>query len=329
MNFKNCMYCKELKPFSEYNKCTSRRDGVQKNCRDCNKLLNRLNKEKKALSEGRVMKPYIERKFTTITDEELLSHLVNFYEKHKRAPVTSDFENRNNELPNMKTYYRHFKYNRSKNKVSSWNDILELAEISPLNLKNFWSAWQYLVEKATTILEGDCLFQYNGFSNDFKPDIYIPSKNKIIDAATSNYIDKHKKQQFEKSKQYVDFVEYWCLLKKTKGLNIDGLKYVYSTEIIERLIAINEFKLANEIKNINTQYNELCESYKKHRKAYCIKKIQEFYIEYQRAPMMKDLLHNPKYPSSTTIANLFGTFNNAIREAGFIPNEPFKKSTSK
>ena len=327
------MYCKKLKPFSDYNKCSSRKDGVQKNCRDCNKLLNRLNKEKRAKAEGRVMKPYVEKKFSTITDEELLSHLVNFYNKYKRAPVTSDFENKNNELPNMKTYYRHFKYNRTENKVNGWNDILKLAGISPLNLKNFWSAWQYLVELAAQKLEGECLFQYTGFSSSFKPDIYVPSKDKIIDAATSNYKDKHKIKQLALASKYVSNVEYWCLLDKSKGINSPNLKYVFSDEIIERLTKINEISLADDIKNLNLIYNKLCDDYKKHRKKYCIKKIQEFYATYNRVPTTRDFINNPDYPSATTLTSLFGRFSYAIIKAGFTPNnfitEENRKSTLK
>ncbi|MGL5574871.1 MAG: hypothetical protein ACRDCW_04860 [Sarcina sp.] len=330
MNTKLCRKCKKEKKLSEFNKCISRNDNLKKYCRDCTKLLRRKTRENKAQIEGRTMKPYIEKKFTHITDDELLDHLRNFYKIHKRAPVTSDFENKNNELPNMKTYYRHFKYNRIENKVNGWNDILELAGISPLNAKNFWTAWQYIVEKAVLLLEGECLFQYHGFSKDFKPDIYIPSKNKIIDAAVSNYIDKHKKLQFEKGIKYVDSIEYWCLIKKSKGLQFEGLKYVFADEIIERLISIKEFNLANEIKNINIHYTQLCEDYKYHRKQYCIKKIQEFYIKYNRPPIMKDLSHNPLYPSAANISDLFGSFNKGIIAAGFIPNDPIaKKKCSK
>ena len=325
MDSKICRRCKEEKILSDYNKCKSRKDGFQKNCRDCTKKLRRATRENKAKVEGRVMKPYVEKKFSAITDDELLDHIKRFYSIYKRAPVTSDFENRNNDLPNMKTYYRHFKYNVIGSKVDSWNDILQLAGISPLNHRNFWAAWQYLVEKAALILEGDCLFQYHGFAKDFRPDIYVPSKNKIIDAAISNYTHKHKKSQYQKSITYVDSVEYWCLLKKSKGFNFQSLTYVYSDEIIKRLLSVNEISLANDIKNINTTYNELCENYKKHRKDYCIKKIQEFYFENNLLPKSKDFSHNPKYPSFSNVSDLFGTFNNAIRIAGFIPNEPICK----
>ena len=321
MNTKICRKCKQEKILSEFNKDASRKDGLKKYCRSCTKLLRRKTRENKAKAEGRTMKPYVEKKFSAITDEELLAHLVNFYNKYKRAPVTSDFENKNNELPNMKTYYRHFKYNRTENKVNGWNDILKLAGISPLNLRNFWSAWQYLVELAAQKLEGECLFQYTGFSSSFKPDIYIPSKDKIIDAATSNYKDKHKIKQLALANKYVSNVEYWCLLNNSKGINSPNLKYVFSDEIIERLTKINEISLANDIKNLNSIYNNLCTDYKKHRKEYCIKKIQEFYIEYKRIPKMKDLLNNPKYPSSGNISDLFGSFNKAIKEAGFTPND--------
>ena len=240
MKEKQCRYCKVIKPLNKFSLDSSKKDGHQKYCKDCNKILNRQYKERKAAKEGRTMKAYEPKKYSTVTDEELLQFIRNFYKEYKRPPLTCDFEN-TTKYPHFKTYYRHFKYYRKENKLSSWNDILELAGVSPLNMRDLWSAWQYLVEKSAQLLEGDCLFQYCGFSLNFKPDIYIPSKNKIIDAATSNYKDEHKLKQYKKGIQYVDTIEYWCLNKNnTPGYDFPKLKYIFADEIIERLNDIND-----------------------------------------------------------------------------------------
>ena len=263
MEEKQCRYCKIIKPLSEFNLNRSRKDGHQKYCKECNKILNRQYKERKAAKEGRTMKAYEPQKYSTITDEELLQFIRDFYKEYKRAPLTSDFEN-TTKYPHFKTYYRHFKYYRKENKLSSWNDILELAGVSPLNMRDLWSAWQYLVEKSAQLLEGDCLFQYCGFSLNFKPDIYIPSKNKIIDAATSNYKDEHKLKQYKKGIQYVDAIEYWCLNKNnTPGYDFPKLKYIFADELIERLSALGQFKLCEDIMKRNKTLNDNIEKLEK------------------------------------------------------------------
>lgn len=262
------------------------------------------------------MNPYTTKKFSNITDEELLQYIRDFTNEFKRPPTTADFEKSNNRYPHMKTYYRHFNYYKKENKIYSWNDILLLAGVNPLDSKDIWTAWQYLVEKSASILEGECLFQYCGFGLDFKPDIYVPTKHKIIDAATSNYEHKHKVKQYYKSIAQGATVEYWCLKENNKpGLNLPNLKYVFADEIIERLSITDNKELCNQIKNLHSIYKDFDDTYKKHRQEHIIKKLQEFYELNGRSPYTRDFLGNPDYPSSTTITTLFGTFNNALRKA--------------
>ena len=317
MKEKQCRYCKVIKPLNKFSLDSSKKDGHQKYCKDCNKILNRQYKERKAAKEGRTMKAYEPKKYSTVTDEELLQFIRNFYKEYKRAPLTSDFEN-TTKYPHFRTYYRHFKYYRKENKLSSWNDILELAGVSPLNMRDLWSAWQYLVEKSAQLLEGDCLFQ---FSLNFKPDIYIPSKNKIIDAATSNYKDEHKLKQYKKGIQYVDTIEYWCLNKNnTPGYDFPNLKYIFADELIERLSVLGQFKLCEDIKNLYSIYENFNDSYIAHRKEYIINKLKKFHKINGRAPFHRELSCNPEYPSSTTVCNVFGSLNNAIIAAGLEIN---------
>jgi hypothetical protein len=320
MKYKQCKYCKEPKELSAFNLNKSSKDGHQKYCKECNKYLSRRYKERKASKEGRVMLPYKTKQYSTISDDELLQIIKDFFNEFKRAPTTSDFDNSDN-YPHFKTYYRHFIYYKPGTKVSCWNDILKLAGVSPLDFKDFWSAWQYLVEISASILEGDCLFQYCGFGLDFKPDIYIPLKHKVIDAATSNYACKHKEKQYKKATDQGASVEYWCLNKNNKpGLNLPNLKYVFADEIIIRLSALGYHKLCYDIKNLHLVYKNLKDIYIEHKKDYVIKKLKEFHTKNNRTPYTRDFIGNPDYPSSTTITILFGTFNNALKAAGLDIN---------
>ena len=65
------------------------------------------------------MMPCITKNFLTVTDEDLLQHIRDFTNEFKRPPSTADFEKSNNKYPHMKTYYRHFKYYKTKNKAFS------------------------------------------------------------------------------------------------------------------------------------------------------------------------------------------------------------------
>ncbi|MBZ9633712.1 homing endonuclease associated repeat-containing protein [Clostridium sp. FP1] len=333
MEYKQCKYCRKTKELLEFNLNNSSKDGHQKYCKECNKYLNRRYKERKASREGKVMLPYKSKQYSTVSDEELLQIIKDFFNEFKRAPTTSDFEN-TDKYPHFKTYYRHFIYYKSDTKVSSWNGILKLAGVSPLDYRDFWPAWQYLVEISASILEGDCLFQYCGFGLDFKPDIYIPLKNKVIDAATSNYACEHKKKQYKKATAKGASVEYWCLNKNNKpGLNLPNLKYVFADEIIMRLSALGYHKLCYDIKNLHLVYKDFNDAYIEHKKDYVIKKLKEFHIKIGRTPCTRDFLGNPDYPSSTTITILFGTFNNALNAAGLdintLANLPFDEKVAK
>lgn len=57
----------------------------------------------------------------------------------------------------------------------------------------------------------------------------------------------------------------------------------------------------------------------------CLDKIRQFVKDYGRIPQNRDLIGNPKYPSFGTFQNLFGSFNEAICEAGFKPDKPYTK----
>ena len=333
MDYKQCRHCKETKELPQFSSDKSSKDGHQKYCKECNKHFNRDYKERKASKEGRVMLPYKSKQYSTISDEELLQVIKDFFNEFKRAPTTCDFEN-NDKYPHFKTYYRHFIYYKSDTKVSSWNDILKLAGVSPLDYRDFWSAWQYLVEISASILEGDCLFQYCGFGLDFKPDIYIPLKHKVIDAATSNYACKHKENQYKKATVKGACVEYWCLNKNNKpGLNLPNLKYIFADEIILKLSALGHHKLCHDIKNLHLVYKDFKDVYINHKKDYIIKKLKEFHAKNDRTPYVRDFIGNPDYPSSSTITNLFGTFNNALIASELnintFANLPFNEKIAK
>lgn len=109
MSYKLCRKCNTIKSVLEFNKSNPQKDGLQKYCSVCTKKFSRQNKERKALILGKPIKPYEEKIFSRITDEQLLDYIRKFNVENGRPPTTYDFE-RNPDYPTAYTFYRHFKY---------------------------------------------------------------------------------------------------------------------------------------------------------------------------------------------------------------------------
>jgi len=60
---------------------------------------------------------------------------------------------------------------------------------------------------------------------------------------------------------------------------------------------------------------------KEDMKVYLLEIIRYFYYREGRIPLMVDFNNNPKYPSCTAYQRVFGSWNNAIREAGLQPRQ--------
>ena len=322
MKTKLCRNCQTIKLKTEFNNNRTARDGLQKYCRDCTKKFSRQNKERKAARAGRIMKPYQEQKFAIVTDEELFDYLRKFTLENDRPPTTEDLENNPN-YPCAYTYYRRFIYKAPKDKkVENWNAILNLAGIDVMDYFSLWRAWEYLVERAVQVFETDYIFQYGGITNEFRPDIVIPSKKLIIDAATSNYDAKHKRTQFSYASKYGYDVEFWCLYRTTaNGLDEENLTYVFADEIIERLKVYEEFELIKKIERIYKKHQDYQEEILAHKKEYYKMKLLEFVEQFDRSPTTRDFINNPGFPSTTSIVVAFGTFNEALKYAGIKTNQ--------
>lgn len=317
INNKLCRNCNTVKLKSEFNKNRSAHDGLQKYCRDCTKKFSRQNKERKATQAGRIMKPYKEMRFAQISEKELLAYLRKFTNENGRPPTTEDLEN-NPDYPCAYTYYRRFNYKVKNNeKAENWNAILTLAGIEIMDYFSLWRVWQYFVECAIQLFETDYLFQYTGISKTFRPDIVLPTKKIIIDAATSNYETKIKINQYEEAIKHGYQIEFWCLYKTTEnGINRADLTYVFVDEIIERLKVYNATELINKIQTILQKHELYEQEIFLHKKEYIKAKILELTYYLKRVPLVEDFIHNREFPSATSITTTFGSFNKALQYAG-------------
>ena len=85
---KYCYWCKSFKTLDAFNKNKAAKDGLQKKCRECNKITLRAHKEKIALQKGKSLKPYAEKSFSSITSDELINYLKLFSNLINIAPTT-------------------------------------------------------------------------------------------------------------------------------------------------------------------------------------------------------------------------------------------------
>ncbi|MER2108820.1 MAG: hypothetical protein ABS949_17985 [Solibacillus sp.] len=322
MDSKLCRRCNTIKLKNEFNNNKNAHDGLQKYCRDCTKKFSRQNKERKAARDGREMKPYKEMKFAQVSEKELLAYLRKFTNEKGRPPTTEDLENNPN-YPCAYTYYRRFNYKvEDSEKAENWNAILTLAGIEIMDYFSLWRVWQYFVECAVQLFESDYLFQYTGISKAFRPDIVIPSKKLIIDAATSNYETKVKINQYEEAVKHGYQIEFWCLYKTTvNGINRPDLTYIFADEIITRLEHYNATELINKIQTILQKHELYEQEMITHKKEYIKSKILELTYHLKRVPLLEDFIHNKEFPSATSITTTFGSFNKALQYAG-LPTRP-------
>ncbi|MER2108975.1 MAG: hypothetical protein ABS949_18775 [Solibacillus sp.] len=311
-----CSQCKMSKPISEMVKDKSRRGGIRNICKPCRRLMSRKMREKYAVTDGREIGIYQEKPLANLSDEELLSYLVKFCEEYGRPPTSVDLDGLDG-YPHVRTYYRRFTDCTETERTRNWNDILALAGITPLDIDKVWIAWEYLVSLACEKLYRDCLFQPANVVPQSRPDIVVESENLIIDAATSNYVARHKKEQFKKALEAGYRVEYWCLYKTTKkGIDEEELTYVFSNEIIKKLEQAGEDELAENMTKLLEQYEQYAEEIIEHRKQYIVGKLKEVYATFKRTPRMDELILVKGCPSVSQITKVFKTYNAALEYAG-------------
>jgi hypothetical protein len=105
---------------------------------------------------------------------------------------------------------------------------------------------------------------------------------------------------------------------------IDGRKRNVIVDICGNIINKNPTK--EELKGLKTELSRK-ELSKEENKEYLLEFLRYFYKKEARVPMICDFINNSKYPSGKIYQMIFGSWNNAIKEAGLETNYP-KKSQS-
>lgn len=316
MEYRICTKCKVSKPISEMVKCKNRSGGIRNTCKSCLRIISRVMRENRANKEGRFLQPYKRKPLANLSDEELLKYLVKFYEEYGRPPASVDLDGLEG-YPHTRTYYRRFKYISDSGRKKTWNDILILAGITPLEIDKVWIAWEYLVSLACEKIYGHCLLQPVNLIPHYRPDIVVQSEKIIIDAATSNYDHRHKKRQFKKAKEAGYHVEYWCLYKTTEnGIKEKELKYVFADEIMARLEGIGEYKIAENMKKLLEQHENYAREIDAYRREYILGKLREVFNTLGRTPKTDELEYIKGCPSIAQITKAFASYNVALKCAG-------------
>ena len=101
---------------------------------------------------------------------------------------------------------------------------------------------------------------------------------------------------------------------------------------IDDFLGLNQKQLKNKFTQLKSPLRNIRKSFKCRNVNFStmrviynnqelLDKIKKFVYDNNRIPTQLDFYYNPDYPSHRCIQKHFGSFNNAIREAGFKPND--------
>lgn len=311
-----CYTCGIEKSHEEMVKGAGRKDGIRSLCKECRRKISRDIRERKAQEEGREMIPYKEKIYCNLSDEELLAFLPKFQKNFGRPPTAGDLDGLIG-YPHYRTFYRRFNFKTENGRRRNWNDILRLAGVSPFNQRELWIAWEYLVTLACEAIYKDCIYQSSTMISNYRPDVLIEREKLVVDAATSNYIHRHKQRQYDKAVQAGYRVEYWCLYKISElGIKGEKLTYVFLDEIIERLKDVKANYIIEEMHKLYEQYEIYAEKVIQQREQYIKGKLQEAFQILGRPPRTDELSEMQGMPSLNQITRIFTTYNKALKFAG-------------
>ena len=166
---------------------------------------------------------------------EIERSTVEFIQKRHRLPQKSDFRPENY-LPGFTTVRA--KYGTLENLIrkcgSDYQQDFEL-----------WIRWEKICRKAAKALYGN-IKRGDIPGIDGLVDIYIPKKKLVIDAMTTAYINDQKKSEVKRYTSGGNRLEFWCL-RRGGEIKHRSLRYVYQSEIAERLRANRKHAIAKQI----------------------------------------------------------------------------------
>lgn len=187
---------------------------------------------------------------------------------------------------------------------------------------NIWRIWENLVydilkDKYPGV---EIYQQFYNKENQTLVDFYIPSLELAVDAKTSNYNIQARNTQSEKYIRQYKRVHFYCLDKDESQPERKGIEYIYGSDLIKSL----------KSKKLIKRLNELLEQDEKFKlenglitKREILSEIKLLAQELRRTPQMREFQKDPRFSNPATVIKLFGTWNNAIVEAGLEPRKQF------
>ena len=236
---------------------------------------------------------------TTYSQKEIIQIINKFIKNNNRIPRARDFKKSN---PRYETILRVLD-------VKSWVDVLRKCGIE----KTMWSCthklsvvWEDFIKEVCRELWPNCKLKpkipING--GNIYPDIYLPDKNIIIDAKTSDYRRvKDKYIQLNRYRQVTLNIEYWCLYDYNNDLDI---KCLFPKDIKILLEKNNKpllIEKLNKFINMDDDIRKKCGLYTR-------KYLKEMFHKYKKDfgffPNYDQMSETEGYPSPTTYKNVFG-----------------------
>lgn len=240
---------------------------------------------------------------------ELLEIISSLSITLKRTPVASDL---GRPYPSYPTFVDEF---------GSWEKALSAAglKMSEGIYGKKSRLWERKCEEISLILYPDAILQktFNGIG---RPDIYVPSKNLIIDAKHSSYFVPGKSDaQIKSYLKVAKTIQLWCIFK-TVEKSIPNVEYIYAPQLQIELKQKGYLQLAKEVGRFLDTSDFSSVYFGTITKREVIQMLQIWAEKSGHTPSIRELSASPNLISSSTIRKLFGSYNEAIKAAGLSPN---------
>lgn len=242
------------------------------------------------------------------SDQELVESIQNFAAHLGKTPTAAEVNADTTFTKGLNTYVRRF---------GSWNATLEVCDLQPNEQKNYTKS--YLIEQIHDLHNrlGEVPTQADLGDDSTTPSLFpyddtFGSWNKALRAAGLTPTLRHNIGAEELLEELTTLADE--LDRPPRYAELATREDTFSPGVYERVFG--SFTDALRAAALPVEFEPRVD------KTHLIEKLQALGEELGRTPTYNDLCEYPTYPSAYPYTCVFGTWNDALRAAGYEVNEP-------
>jgi len=240
------------------------------------------------------------------TREEMLLHLRTVAKELKRTPTQWDMTHEKGG-PSAGTYVKRF---------GSWLRAIDEAGLDRSD-QELWAKWEYVCFQMAKALYGSRNVRRGKVKKIIgTPDIYVESEKLIIDAMVTSYFSDRKESEIERYMIPGHRLEFWCIHKALE-YEVDGLRYVYLNELKDKMMRLGRHDL---VTMLDSGLEGVRGFYTREELTGYMKRLA---VRLGRTPRETDMQNARGFPSSALYVQRFGSWTNALKEAGIRPTREY------